>query len=677
MTVGSGVRGGRGAERARAADLVKPTAIDPLQRLMALGRRGIAFVGAPDRAFQLAAVAVVTALILVLAPIVGGAYSADDTWNSQLPARLAADGITGWDYVVRETQGWARSSGRFFPGSIASTTAIFTTLDSRVAYKLFQLFVVLVAVASLTAWIGYLTRNRWNAVLAAALMTTLLQFRFTYDAVQHFNGQQSIIVAGLFTTLLCVLAYVRSGRWVLGVAALVVWSATLVTYESTYLLAPALLVVTFAVSASLRRRVAALTWVAAPTLVLGLLIVWLRSRMTAPPAASYTVSLDPAAVATTWVEQVTAALPLAERVLGDQQRLSGLALPSSAASWAVLVLVAGVTCVATVRARVTVRSGLVLGLVGLQFLVVPAALVAITLRWQQEVSPGVGYIAVYLQSFGLAALGVVALGWLARHVQGALRRGRNTWLARSAVAVVALAVGVVAATIAQNNHRVVTATDPALGWMAQQPMSGWSRDLADRALERGLLSAHGDSSVVAVPGAPWLNSVYVSHRSRRDVAVVNPWAFFTVSPADDSVVPGCPLNPGPCQPSDAYDAALYVGASGYGSGLAVVGDVARAATVSDVRNDVALELEDATVYLESPELEGRDAIELCHLAPTSVGGGLSQKPGPSVPPTVLSRGDDWALLRLPLVDVERLGLRTPMGCDPLRVALPWDSLVAE
>jgi hypothetical protein len=620
----------------------------------------------PHTSFAVAGVLLVVALLLCLKPLLDGAYSADDTWNSQIPARLAEDGLTPWDYIKRETSSWMTSSGRFFPGSIAATVAVFSVLDSREAYKAFQMVIVLAAVLVFAASVGYLTRNRWNGLLAGAVMTALLQFRYTYDSIQHFNGQQSIIVIGLFVTLALITAYVRRRRWWVGLAATLTWSATLVTYESTYLLAPCLLVAALLPAATWRRRIEALSWVAAPMVLLGLLLVRLRTGLLQPPPPGYTVSLEPGAVTTTLAEQLSATLPLAEHYLGRQDRLSGLELPVSLSACLALLAVAACCLIALSRVTLTRRYALGVAAIALQLLVVPAGLVAITFRWQQEVRAGVGYVAVYLQSFGLALLGLFILAGLLALVRRLASRTSRPALVPAAAGACAVVLGLLASTVAANNQRVVSTTDLSLGWVAQQPYSGWARDLVDAALDRGVADhLPRGSRLAAVPGAPWLNSAYVSYEAGKQLDVVNPWAYFASSPGEETRLAGCPVQVGPCASSHAYDHVLYATSNGYGSGYSVVGEVAAARTVSPVSNDVAMTVRNAVVYIESPQLLESDELRLCS--------GLGTSAGPVPGPDVFRSGDGWVLLRVASVDAKEVGFTTAQGCAFPRFPLPWDS----
>lgn len=607
------------------------------------------------------------AFVLVLSPLLDGAYGADDIWYSQLPGRLDASGQSFVSYVVEQTEFWMKDAGRFFPGTIASTSAIFLLIPDRESYKVFQLGVAVLAVASVALSFGYLVRNRWLGLLIAGAMCALLQFRLFFDALQFFNGQQSLVVIGITSTMFALTAYARTGRRSCLLAASVSWSLTLITYESAFLLSPILLLTMLLASTSWHQRLTALSWIAVPTVALGLLIVWLRASLQQPPAPGYTINTQLTEVAPTMLKQLTATIPLSENLLGGQQRLTGLTVPVTLRAWAILLVVACVVWVAVRHIHLDRRTSVLLTAMGGLLLVVPAALVAITVRWQQELTWGQGYIAVYIQSFGLAVLFSVLLCAVVNRLLGSTDRvvHRSGAVLLSIVAVVA---GLTAGSVTENNARVVATTDLSLGFVAQQPLLGWSREVTDAALRRGVLGeAFAGRPLAAVPGAPWLNSDYLTRAAGQQVRVTNAWAPFTDRPVPRLQLRGCPLEPGPCDFSAALNHVLYVTANAYDSGLLAVGKIARARQRSAVPNNIDMTLVNARIYLQSPHIEPGADVKLCNTRLAGV---------EQVPLVMVARADDWAIFETPgstTVSVQDLGLLADQTCLSVRTPLAWDS----
>lgn len=585
------------------------------------------------------------AVLWVVRPLRDGAFSADDIWLSQLPQQLAARHQSSWDYIADATRQWMDSQGRFFPGSIALSTWTFDIFTDRSDYKIWQIILVLLDIGIATAWIRAVTRDRWAPILAVLLFATVVQLRFFYDAIQHFGGQQGYVVAALFGTLLAVDAYMRKGRWPWLVLIAALWLVCITTYETTYLCLPVVWVASLHVPATWRRRAICASATLIPTILLGIFVLGLRATRSGPSNPAYTSNVDLGAVLPTFGNQIVGSLPLSQAWGVGHAELGGPfeGSPGTALGAIAVGLFSAVAVVAIWRARVSLRAAGVLAGAGLVLFLMPAAVVAITVRWQDGLSVGQAYIPAFLQSFGFVLLVLAGVACASIALRSWYQRWRPSLAVSILCAVVAsVLVGSSIAAVAANNQQVISSDSGRRGWMAQQPELGWSRDTLVGAARAGLFdrrTAHG--AIAAVPGGPWVNDDYVSYFAGHRVHIVNPWKFWTLRPGKAGRIPGCPTRAaGVCETPPKLGALLVVDATGYDQGIATIGRPTHVSTNSTRPMDLAIEVDGARSYIAAPGIDDLERPTVC--AADSFGATRSTRGT-----RVVARGSGWVLVDLP------------------------------
>jgi len=347
-------------------------------------------------------------------PILMTPYLGDDTFD-RTPSQFATDpAATHLTVFFKVTQSWMTQQGRFMPGAVALRDLAFTIFNSLIAYKLYLFILSL----TLIVVVGLLAVRLTGRVAAFAPAVVLLcmtwSLRVWADALDTFHGVVPMTVLLSSVSLLLVLSTSRT--WLLGLAALS-WSLALMTYEVAILLTPVMCLVVWLMrderGLTTRSR---LVWRQAvfvvPALVDGLFVLWLRSRMVGEPVPAYRVNLDGAAVASTYTKQFLAALPLSQywyRGVPTFDIPLRLILLS-------VILVGVPAAIALVASRSTLRPPKWRGLAGMTSLglgswLASAVLVSVTLRWQQELPSGQGYLSVVWGYVGVGLCGAAL--WLA------------------------------------------------------------------------------------------------------------------------------------------------------------------------------------------------------------------------------------------------------------------------
>lgn len=360
-------------------------------------------------------------VLLTLSPILMTPYRGDDIINKDYPRLLTATGepLIGAAYAEFKAQvlAWMTNQGRFFPGSVAWGLSVFSALQSRLAYKLMLVGLSLLVTVLLAWLVTTLTRSRVAGAVTAVSVGATLTLRMWADGLDSFAGLLPLTIScALGATLLLLRG---RGRTSIVLAALL-WAAALLTYEVVILVTPVMCLVVWLHKRGWARSLA-LLW---PTLLDALVVLYLRTNASAE-APAYMVSLDPVRVAVTYVKQTAAALPLSQwwypgSTVAEPSRLVivfaivGIAVPVAAI----------LACAHMSRPDPTWRSLITLSLVGGMFWLAPPVLVAVTLRWQDELPPGQGYLSVVWGYVGVALL--LAVGWLALSKRRQHRPGVGT-----------------------------------------------------------------------------------------------------------------------------------------------------------------------------------------------------------------------------------------------------------
>ncbi|NTW40169.1 MAG: hypothetical protein HGA44_09830 [Cellulomonadaceae bacterium] len=330
-------------------------------------------------------------------------YRGDDVVNSQVHENLASVHWTLWHAIVFNTTDWMEHQGRFFPGSVSWTLSVFYVADTHAAYKLVLVATLALALLTAALLVGRASRAWSGGVVTAVLLLGLVQIRVWADAYTAFSGLLTLTTAA---TLAAVVLVLRSGRWWAALGAALLYSGALLTYETVILFVPPIVLLVIVLTRRWRRALAFVV----PAVLQAAWVLFLRSRMVGV-APAYQVALVPGDVLRTTARQMVAALPLSQWWL----HADGVP-PITVGALAVTTLLAGVpaaVCVYLVAGRrrrapgdAVPRGGAwTVVVLGIWMWVSSSVLVGMTLRWQQSVELGQGYLPVVYGQVGLALAG--------------------------------------------------------------------------------------------------------------------------------------------------------------------------------------------------------------------------------------------------------------------------------
>jgi len=434
------------------------------------------------------------AAALILAPVLATGFYGDDASDANLNGALALRHASVLQATMATAALWVEANGRLFPAYVAEKYAVFHLLPGVVAYKL---FLYLLTLATIGVFMAFLRRIGAGglAALAGFFVALGLQMRGYHDALYAYNGMIQIMLIVLFASLWCWRVFLERGGAGWAIAAVALYAGNCLTYEFSYLFFPLYALVSPATTPRALLRAAgpfaAITALAAVTAAL------LRAHAAIAPSSAYSIGPSPLDYATTLLKQLAAALPLSYYAWNPSgifpapphlfDGFGRYAFDWWAALFCAVVAYVLVRAVAEDEAagrHWPLRRLLWLG-VGLWLL--PAPLVALSVKYQRELQWGIGYLPVLIEAFGAALVLTVATAALLRAVVPRTRV--------AAVAALALLCGFAGAITLADNQRLARELLP---WRV-------SRAVVGAALERGVIAAEPDGTTVGVGGdLPWL-----------------------------------------------------------------------------------------------------------------------------------------------------------------------------
>lgn len=488
---------------------------------------------------------------LAVSPILRTPYVSDDTINSLAwaNAHFESDG-TYWTYTELWIRGWWTNHGRFFPLSYIHGYAIFWVFPSVVAYKVIQFAYAIVAALSFAVMLRQMRVGARTTALAVLAVTATTSFVHARDGLLGFGALMPFLLTQLFLSLAAFAAWQRTRRRLLLGVSLVLFIAASLTYESAHLVGLMFVAVALAGGRRLRDALRA----AAPFLVVmvaGIALgLWGRHR--AGGGGEYAATPELGAAVTTFAKQLFTTLPLTATGAVDAAANLGpwaLGLGLLAAAVTVWIIVRTGDPVRPAGPAPTPAAGArrawALPVGGLVWCALMAGPIALTARYQVELTWHEGHVQTYAQYFGFGLI-VAALAAL---VARALGR-------RAGAAVMALVIAAGTATAAQRN----------LDWVRGVAPERDARAAAERALRDGLVAEVPPDGVVLdtmIP-TPWLSPpAFYYQYARRPVAAQRP----TVAAAE-GWVDAQRRFPGPCNRNPA-SGARWAGAVTPASGVHV------------------------------------------------------------------------------------------------------------
>jgi hypothetical protein len=371
---------------------------------------------------------------IVIAPALWSGWLGDDAFYSVLDGVLGADHVSLWQAMRHSFDLWFFGEGRFYPGLIFEKYLVFYIFTNLLAYKLLLVAATLVTVEMFRRCVAaYTTRGLAN--LASLIAVTLFAERGYHDSILSYNAMPQFVAILVLGSLMAFRRVLERGANRRSGLSLALYAAAALTYEDAYgfcLLYP---IVAAAIGRPWRDALRQ-SW---PYLAiaggLALFSLGARAVVHVPPGSLYAFDADPAPLLRTLGEQILAAFPLSYYVF-DPSRIFSHHGPHdfyNNAPVQPLVFVAFALAAAYALDRAVRDCGDPRGpvAVGVAVLVLAAVPIATVVKYQHELRPGLGYLPVLYEAFGLALALAALASWTARRLR--VRWYRLAWVTAIAI----------------------------------------------------------------------------------------------------------------------------------------------------------------------------------------------------------------------------------------------------
>lgn len=273
------------------------------------------------------------------------------------------------------------------------------------------------------------------------LLPLFLQTRVYQDPVSGFYGLMQVLTAEMMLTALFLLRYLRNSKKRDLFLSLLMFTFGLLTYEVCFpFLAMVCLLILVWEKHLGRAIVKSLPFVGITILALAA-VAYVRSLPSFRPYVGVAFSLKPERILRAFKNQLVAAFPLSFYTAGHEGSVMGhiYAAPElmnyslkkflcDVSGYDILLLLLGLGLITALKRTASAgdkgdEANRFLAAAGFCFWILPTFTMALSDRYQGQLLPGLGYLPVYMQYFGVVMLVLWVFRWSVKPVKGNLRQG--------------------------------------------------------------------------------------------------------------------------------------------------------------------------------------------------------------------------------------------------------------
>ena len=398
---------------------------------------------------------VVLVNLISLLPLVHSPYLGDDSWcESTLPGLLLLSKMSLPDLCWNTVKDYVHS-GRWYPLMIYYYP-VFCFLNEYL-YKCAEVLFVLANIGLFAYFVRLMTSSASLGLMAALLPPLFIQFRCYHDPIMSYYFLMQVEFSLILTSLILLTFYLRKSRAMFLTLSLTAWTCCLLVYEAFYAFWMMHAVVAYLHfgKGSLKRVIK----ITLPFFLLAvsnmLITLYVRAEF-APRYPGINLNFSISAWFLAFLKQASAALPLSYFISVETLSYWAEVARAYFATDLVIMCIAWAILWCLISDNFLERNGdrdkstvKALVLLGTGFWLLPALLVTLSAKYQQELKWGLGYLPVYVSGFGVMMLVLALIMIIYRAVQRSYPR------LRTATMVAAAALGVFVAGINYNSNRMV------------------------------------------------------------------------------------------------------------------------------------------------------------------------------------------------------------------------------
>lgn len=353
-----------------------------------------------------------TFLILYKVP-----FNGDDAINCLTGGSLGYNHRSVWDHTYTLFKNWV-STGRLYPLAFYSY-ALFAALPALSAYRTFLIVLNMLVIASFGILVRRLTGNAWAASAAVILVPVFIQFRYYQDPVLAYHGMLQFVALYLIWAMYLQIYGLQKKKVIPVIASGLLFACCILTYEISYSFIVIFIIIAMHFGKEKSCFFGMLPHLLVTAVILGITL-FLREHALQAAYAGISISWDIPKILKAFASQISSAVPLSYWLLATPSFLyyHFSQFVHAVTAWDIfLTAIFGVLllCIFFLMPRKKIPTSLFL--YGLALWLLPASIISLSLRYQTELSPGVGYLPVYIQYFGGVMIAISVIQFIFNHIK--------------------------------------------------------------------------------------------------------------------------------------------------------------------------------------------------------------------------------------------------------------------
>lgn len=433
-------------------------------------------------------------VLLCFIPVFSSWYYGDDTTSNYIKTFMRQENKTLFQYIVTQMEYYILKVGRFYPAHIWHRFLTFYIFDSIALYRAFILVMNSLAILSFAYMVKLYSGSKKLFYYVILLFSGVFFFLTRYDdAITSYYMFIQMLVIYLSVSLICLKKYVNSKKTWFLVVSLLLYTLSLLTYESSY---PLLLVyplaIFFILDLPLKERIKKTVTGTIPYFITALVCFGFYIYFSINATAEYQgiqFSPDIKKTIVTFLKQVIAAFPVVPHayLLFDQQWNYRFDVKNAINNITIPDIITTVTFIVLLillynryrEEKADKKSKQFLIWLSVLLVVCPSMIIGVSSKYQQGLTWGLGYLTIYMTRFGLLLLGFFAY-------EAIIKLFKNGFLRTAVQTIVVLILAVVNLFSLQGNRNVLN----------YKNQTTHVRLLAEDAIEAGLISGIPENSII-------------------------------------------------------------------------------------------------------------------------------------------------------------------------------------
>lgn len=362
-------------------------------------------------------------VFLCFLPVLSGYYYGDDATSHYIKTFMRQENRTLLQYILSQMDYYILKVGRFYPVHIWHRFLTFYIFDTIELYRLFNLAMNALAAFSFALMVKYYSGSKKLYYAVLLFFPAVFFFLTRYDdAITSYYMFIQALVVYLSFSLVSLKKYLDSGKRRYLVISLVLYVLSLLTYESSY---PMLLAYPLAifylsdlpVKERLKKSVTgSMSFIIAAFVCFGIYIYFSINATAEYQGIHF--SLDIKKIIVTFIKQVIAAFPIVPHayLIFDSNFKFHFDINNAINNITILDITTAVIFTSLLilfynrykNEDVPLKGKRFLVFLSILLVVCPSLIISFSMKYQQGLIWGIGYLTIYMTRFGLLILGFFA-----------------------------------------------------------------------------------------------------------------------------------------------------------------------------------------------------------------------------------------------------------------------------